>query len=298
MRHQSARDAAGQWIAALAAEQDSVVSTAQLRAAGLDGPAVARRVRRGVLHPVHREVYAVGHPRLGVRGRWMAAALACGPAAFVSHRAAAAAWDLLPWGGGLVDVTIAGRNGRRGHRGVRVHRVGALPEQQRAAIDGLPVTSAERTLADLAAVLMLRRLEQALERAEARRLVDHAVLAELAAARRPGVGRLRAVLATPPSMTRSELEVAFLALCDRHGLPCPRVNQRIGPYEVDFVWPAHRLVVETDGAERHLTRRAFEIDRARDAALTAGGWRVVRFTHRQVTHEPAGVAAVLRALLS
>jgi very-short-patch-repair endonuclease len=97
--------------------------------------------------------------------------------------------------------------------------------------------------------------------------------------------------------TRSELERRFLHLCRRHRLPSPQVNSRVGVFRVDFLWPKQRLIVETDGYRYHSGRQAFEDDRARDVELRLLGYDVVRFTHRQLTHDPAGVAAALRAVL-
>jgi very-short-patch-repair endonuclease len=177
---------------------------------------------------------------------------------------------------------------------VRVHRAASLTGADRTRVDGLPVTTVERTLLDLATTLAPRRLAQAVEAAEARGLLDHA---KLVTSHRAGAARLRAATQAPPALTRSELEDRFLALCARHRLPRPRVNQRVGPFEVDFHWPADALVVETDGFATHRTRAAFEEDRRRDQVLAALGIHVVRVTHRQVTREAGRVAAVLRARL-
>jgi hypothetical protein len=152
--------------------------------------------------------------------------------------------------------------------------------------DGIPVTTPGRTLADLALALPRRQLEKAVEAAERLRLHvdvddDH-----------PGARRLRDVVGSDIAFTRSELEDAFLELCDRHGIPQPLVNSIQEGIEVDFCWPEARLIVETDG-HHHQTRAAFERDRARDALLTALGWRVMRFTARQVRRGPARVAALV-----
>jgi very-short-patch-repair endonuclease len=146
-------------------------------------------------------------------------------------------------------------------------------------------------------------VERALERAELLRLLDMAALNDVLARAtgRLGAGVLRAALAhyaPEQAPARSELERRFLSLVRRAGLPRPVVNTLVAGYEVDFHWPAQRLVVETDGAATHLTRRAFERDRRRDAALQLAGQRVVRFTWRHVTGEPEAVEATLRALLT
>ena len=160
-----------------------------------------------------------------------------------------------------------------------------------------------RTLEDLAALPTPHQLERACHRAETARLLDtSAIEAVLARAGRPrGVRALRAALSTlasaEPAVTRRELEERFLALVARESLPRPMVNARVAGHEVDFLWPVHRLIAETDGAATHLTPTAFEVDRRRDSELLLAGFRVVRFTWRQVVHEPDTVSRTLRALL-
>lgn len=281
-------------VAKVAERQCGVVSTAQLLGLGLSDKQIGWCVRRGWLHRLHRGVYAVGHRRLTAEGRWHAAVLACGDRAALSHRAAAAAWDLRAWGGGTIDVTVLTPGGRATHLGVRVHR---RPGVEVTSRDGLRLTTVERTLLDLAPQLRPRELERALEQAQHRRLVDHGALAELARRPAAGAAKLRSLLAEPLTFTRSELERTFLELVDAANLPRPLTNHRIGPYECDFVWPAQRLIVETDGAEHHHTRHAFEHDRAKDAELTRQGWRVVRLTHRRLRDDRAGVGRLLSELL-
>jgi very-short-patch-repair endonuclease len=291
-------------VAALAARQHGVVSVAQLRAAGLGRGAIAHRVRRRRLLRLHRGVYAVGHARLTARGRLWAAVLACGgeEAAVVSHRSAAAVWELAPapWSG--VDVITLGQS--RSVAGVRVHRSGALEQTDVVhGDDGLPVTSVARTLLDLAALLPLTRLERACHQAEILRVLDLTAVEELLERSGParGTRALRAALtslaATGAQVTRSELEVRFLSLVAEAALPRPRVNAHVAGFEVDFHWPERRLVVETDGVAVHMTPTAFEADRRRDAALAVAGQRVVRFTWRQLTDRPATVKRTLVALL-
>jgi predicted transcriptional regulator of viral defense system len=281
-------------IAVLAAAQHGVVSGQQLRAAGFSTSAVGRRVSSGRLHHVHRGVYAVGWARLLPRGRWWAAVLACGDGAVLSHASAAAAWELIGAGSATAHVTVPTGNERR-VAGVRVHRAASLTPDDTTTLDGLPVTTLERTLLDLATTLAPDRLARVVEQAEAMRRLDHR---RLAAPGRPGNARLRAALAEPATVTRSVLEDRFLALLDRHGLPRPLVNARVGPYEVDFLWPEQRLIVETDGWRHHGTRRAFREDRRRDRDLVAAGHRVIRLTHEDVTRDAEETARILATLLS
>jgi Transcriptional regulator, AbiEi antitoxin/Protein of unknown function (DUF559) len=274
-----------------------VISLEQLRAAGLGDGAIKRRVAAGRLHRVHRGVYAVGHARVVGRGRLWAAVLASGgpEAAALSHRAAAAAWDLLPWPSGKVDVTPLRH--RRSVAGIRVHRSRTLtvddihfdPE------DGLPVTTAERTLIDLADVLSPYRLERVCHRAEHLHLLDAKAIGP-----RPGrrTRKRDTALATlkhaPPQITRSELEERFLVLAADAALPPPLVNSQRGPYCSDFIWPDLGLIVETDGARTHNTDTAFHADRRRDIDLKVAGHETLRFTWDHVVHDAPWVDNALR----
>jgi very-short-patch-repair endonuclease len=233
-------------------------------------------------------VYAVGHRRLGREGCWLAAVLACGPSAVLSHRSAAALWGIRPTSAPRVDVTVPRGSGRRSTPAIAVHRPrGAI---EAVTKDAIPVTTPSQTLADIATILPRPALERALETAESLRLLD--------ANRLPA--RLATLAATLDTETtvRSPLERRLLALVRAHRLPRPRVNVAVEGLEVDFCWPASRLIVETDGHRHHGTRAAFERDRARDAHLTALGWRVVRITHRRLREEPDAVLRLLGGLLS
>lgn len=264
-----------------------------------------RRVAGGRLHRVHQGVYAVGHPLLTQRGRWMAAVLACGPEAVLSHRSAAALWELRQDGRGTVDVTAPGRRGR-GPAGIDAHRFGSLRAADRASVAGIPCTSVPRTLLDLAAVATPRELGNAITRAEVLRLFDLAALREAIerARRRRGVARLRRAIASHDSnfeLARGELERRFLSLCKRAELPRPEVNAPLViegiSIEADFLWRQARLVVEADGRKFHGTAGAFESDRRRDQQLVLAGWRAIRCTWRQIADEEAQLARTLRALI-
>jgi uncharacterized protein DUF559 len=208
--------------------------------------------------------------------------------------------DLRAPGSGRVEVTVS-RSGRRPPSGVLLHRSRALPATETGVRDGIPVTTVPRTLLDLAAVVTRDELRRAAHEAERLRLFDlRAITAALQRhAGRPGTGALLAVIDqwTEPALTRTDLELLFLAVCDRHDLPRPMVNTIVADHEVDFLWPNARLIVEADGRETHLTRAAFESDRERDARLTALGYRVIRFTYRQVLDRPAWVGGLVGELL-
>jgi very-short-patch-repair endonuclease len=265
-------------LAKTAARQHGVVSSRQLAEAGIDKQAVTRRTRAGKLHRVHRGVYAVGHRALSREGRWMAAVLACGAEAVLSHLSAAALWDLLTPGTGSVQVTVAGLGGRPRRPGIRLHRSRTLMPEHTTRHRGIPVTTPGRTIADLRRSIAAPQLRRAIRQAS--------VL---------GLDVGTDVEAEP---TRSELEHRFLRLCRRHRLPPPAVNAEVGGFTVDFLWQDRLLIVETDGYRYHRGRVAFEEDRVRDVELRLFGYEVVRFTYRQVTEDPAGVAATLRALHS
>lgn len=286
-------------VAIIAARQHGAISVEQLYALGFGRGAVRRRVERGRLHARYRGVYAVGHGRLGSRGELWAALLACGgiDAAVLSHRTAAGLWDLMPPPAGAIDVTSLRRSASV--PGLRVHRSRTLTPAEITTLDGLPITTPSRTLIDLQDQLTPHRLRRVVHRAEHLRLLDAGTLTPSPGRRSRALRAAAQSLAThDPKITRTEIEERFLALVDHAGLPEPQVNTLLHGYEVDFLWPAHHLIAETDGAATHLTATAFETDRARDAALLLHGYRVVRFTWRQVIDQPQGVAAILAGLLA
>jgi very-short-patch-repair endonuclease len=294
MRGQSTEHPLDAAVSELARRQHGVVGRAQLIALGLGEDAIDRRVRRRWLHRVHRGVYAVGHVNLTRNGRFMAAVLACGEGAALSHFSAAVLWGMLNEWGGAIHVTS---DARRRRPGLVVHEasLGGGEVRKRA---GIPVTAPARTLIDLADVAPRRTLERAIDEAEYLRL-DCTGLAPRHGRR--GNGTLSSVLAVhrPGSTrTRSELEEMFIRLCDSHGLPRPEVNVHVEGYECDFVWREQRLIVETDGAAAHSGERRRVRDLERDAELAAAGWRVIRITYERLLREPERVAdQVVRALI-
>jgi hypothetical protein len=292
----------GRRVAALATRQHGVVAARQLIALGLAQQTIADWVAAGRLHRVHRGVYAVGHTVLPVRGHWTAAVLAGGPGAALSHASAAAFWDLRRTAAAIIDITVPGRAGRTKRPGLRVHRPRTLRPLEVTKHDGLRVTTPARTILDLAAAHHIR-LERLLDQAEILELTDYPALDAIAQAHpgHPGAGRLRRLLAAyeaGATLKRSELERLFLMICEAAELPAPLVNHPLGDKEVDFLFAEHRLIVEIDSWRYHKTRRAFDADRARDALHLQSGYRTVRFTDRQLEHEPHTVASTLEALLS
>lgn len=269
-------------VAELAHRQYGVISTKQLHSCGLEPSRIADWVRAARLHPVHRGVYAVGHLPVSAEGWWMAAVLALGDGAALSHRSAAALWGFAPrfapeWARRPVDVIVRGYGGRARRPGVRVHRSATLEDGEVTRHRGIPVTTPARTLADLRRVTSRAAWDAALREAEFLRL--------------PLVGLFAS------DGTRSGEERRLLRICRRHGLPLPEANVRIGAYTVDFLWCEAKLVVEVDTYGTHGGRSAFHGDRIRDAWLGRQGFHVLRVTDRWMREAPGEVAATIRSLL-
>jgi very-short-patch-repair endonuclease len=278
----------------IAARQHGVIALRQLEALGLGRRGVSKRAGGGRLHRIHQGVYAVGHRGLSLHGRFMAAVLACGEGAVLSHGSAAVLWKLLKPLDGPIHVSVPSASGRRRRRGIHLHRTPALAGsspspsylQQEGGRrgrplttrrDNIPVTTVPRTIEDLRATSFPPRL--------LRRAIRQA---EFMGLRLDGIESDR---------SRSDLETLFLDLCRRYRLPLPEVNVKLGRWEVDFLWRAKRLVVETDSWTYHRGSVAFEDDHARDLDLRAAGYTVLRFTDRQMEEEPGRVVAdVTRAL--
>jgi len=256
-------------VATLAHRQHGIVARVQLLAMGLGSGAIDGRVAAGRLHPMHRGVYAVGHARLSEQARWLAAVLAAGPQAWLSHGSAAALWRILPSADGPVHLTVASGS-HRGRPGLAVHRSSTLGRHETTRRMDVPVTKPARTLVDVADGLPVRQLQRALGEAYALRIVDRSELANAtgAAGRRRGAHRLATLLNEHDlgfTLTRSALEERFLDLCTGANLPAPRVNAEVEGLVVDFLWPVRGLV---------------------------------RFTYRQVVRTPESVVATLRTLLA
>ncbi len=290
-------------IAAIAARQHAVVTTGQLVEAGLSASAIDRRLRSGRLTALHRGVY-LAVPLQLPRTREMAAVLASGAGALLSHLSAVTLWG-IPTGTGAtkqaVDVSVWRHNRHR--PSIRVHRLRQpLPGDEHALLDGIPITSPARTLLDVATVMSPRDLEAAVARAERAGLVTPEALAKLLARHRGhrGARALRTVLeaAGGPALTRSAAEERFLALVREAGLATPRVNSSVGRYEIDFLWPSAALAVEVDGYQYHSSRRSFERDRRRDAELLAAGIVVLRLSWRQITDQPLATVRLLTQALA
>ncbi len=286
-------------IVALAARQQGNVTRAQLLALGLGPAGIACRVRTGRLHREHRGVYSVGRPARTALERASAAVLACGPEALLSHAWALALWALRRggWPAGVPEVTVPGD---RRPKGIRVHRSTSLSRRDARHHHGIRVTSPARTLLDNAERLSERALARAVNDAMRAPHCNENQLAELLT-RCPN--HRSAHLLTPfvelrGAPTRSELEDAFLAFCERFELPGPLTNTRVGGYEVDAYFPAQRLIIELDGWDFHNDRLTFETDRRRDADALLAGIATVRVTHERMHGQPEREAELLRGILA
>ncbi len=239
---------------------------------------VTRRVQAGHLHRLHRGVYAVGHRNLSWRGRWLAAVLAFGDGAALSHSSAAALWEYLRPIRGPVHVTLGAENGRARRGGIQLHRSRTLAPSHVTSRYGIPVTTPARTIEDIRCTIEPYLFRRALRQAE---LAGHRV---------PHLDNTR--------RTRSDLELLFLALCEDHDLPRPLVNHRVHGHLVDFYFADHRLAVETDSWEYHRGSVPFEDDHARDLVLRTHGIETRRYTGDQLEGASEAVLADLRAALS
>ena len=300
----------------LARRQHGTVARRQLLELGLTPRLVASYLATGRLVPVATGVYCPGHDVLGRHGRWMAGVLSAGDEAVLSHKSAGAHWGLLR---PIDEVEVVRRFNRTKPKPARhedpcrttdrtreiritVHRSRTLPAADLTSRDGIPVTTVARTLLDLAGSLTMARLESALIEAERLRLVEGESMSRVARRGRgwKGVANLRELLDrwNPVQLeTKSELESAFVRLCDRAGIASPQVNVTVEGAEVDCLWPAARLIVELDGFSYHRDRARFENDRRRDAVLQKAGFSVLRFTHRMVRESPDEVAGSVLVML-
>lgn len=280
----------------LARRQQGLLTWSQLIGLGFSAHAIKHRIRKGRLRRVHPTVYAVGWGELSTERTWMAAVLACGTDALLSHSSAAALWDI----GRIAaqpEITVPAH--RHPHpAGVRVHRTMTLQPEDLCVHHGIPVTSPIRTLIDLATRLSLPSLEAAINAADKHDLVDPDAL-RAAIERRPGqrgVPHLRRVLDMRAFvLTDSELERMMLPLIRRAGLPLPQTGVMLNGFKVDFFWPEIGLVVETDGLRYHRTQAQQARDGVRDHSHVEAGLLPLRFTYAQVAHDPDAVVRTLSA---
>jgi hypothetical protein len=287
-------------VAGLAARQHGNVTLAQMQAIGLSPGEIRERYEQGWLVRRHTGVYAVGHVPRTRESRWLAAVLALGEGAVLSHVAAGAHWSLLH-GAAITELIVPTTAGHPKRDGIVVHRQ-RLPASHVTVHRGIPVTTPIRTILDLAAVLSLSALAKAFEQAQVILRVPPAPLAAevIARPRQRGNAKLRRILvgAVDPAAVRSVLELRFLRMCASYGIPRPQVNERIGAWTPDFLWPDRGLVVETDGYDFHRTAAARRRDAIKDEFLRSVGLEVIRLTWADVTERPSETAARVRGATS
>jgi hypothetical protein len=289
-------------VADLAKAQHGVVTRSQIVGLGVAGNTVDRWLRAGRLHRLVPGVYAVGHRAITRRGRWMAAVLASGDGAVLSHRSATALYGA--WGSGTGEIHVTVPRKLRSQPPIRRH-FSVLPDDEVETVDDIPVTSASRAVLDLAAERGEAAAESALRELEYLGTYGKVPLPTLLARhpKHPGAQACREALEhlrnDPGGRIRSDLEEAFIAFLDAKGIPRPRLNPWLSLGEdriqVDCLWPEPRLIVELDDWKSHGTKRGFRKDRERDRRLGVAGYRVIRITEDQIRREPDSLAADLQA---
>jgi very-short-patch-repair endonuclease len=281
----------------LVRRQHGVVARPQLLRVGIASRSIEHRISKGRLHPLWRGVYAVGRPEVTQKGRWMAALLACGPTALLSHRSAAALWGIAPVPrAGPIEVVA---DVLRQRAGVRVHRRRDLGPEHRREMAAIPVTDPISTLVDLASCAPDWQVERAINEADRLDLVDPEAFRRTVGGLGPraGMARMRKLLGLD-ALTDTGLERAFLAIVRDAGLPVPETQIYVNGYRVDFYWPNLGLVVETDGWRHHRTSGEQSTDRRRDQAHMTSGLTAIRFGEDQVRYEPEYVRRTLAAVLA
>jgi predicted transcriptional regulator of viral defense system len=301
--HQTPRD---REIARICQSQNGLVTLEQLEAHGLTVQAVHERLLSGRLHRIHQGVYSLTPRVMTQRGVFMAAVLACGPDAVLSHRSAAYLWGMVDSWEEPIDVTAPNRRGRSPD-GVAAHRDSSLQPIDKTTHFDVPCTTVARTVLDYAGVESERKVRRVIAQGEVLGILDKSKLRALLkrSRRRRGVARLRLILDTihpQTERTRSELERLFLEMCARREVPEPGVNIWLRGadgerYQADFLWRDQWLIVEADSRRFHDTDSAFVADRKRRQQLELAGWRVSQCTWEEVEREPRRLAETVRALI-
>ncbi len=293
-------------VAAIAAEQRGRANRRQLRAAGITDSQVGTMLGNEWLQARFRGVYVVGHAPVAESTRETEALLACPFGALLDGVSAAAHWGAIPWrlAAGPVEIAIQSDHQRR-HPGIRLHRTRSLDVNLDVRIhNGLPTVSPARALVAIAGSVTPRELERGLDDALHSNVVRRSQVRETLmriGRHRKGAPVLDALLTEREDgsgLSRSDSELALWDALVASGLPRPQRNQRLLDYEVDFVWPELRVIIEVDSYRYHLRKASFDSDRAKDAALEARGYTVLRFTAKQIAEEPFAVIARIAAVLT
>jgi Protein of unknown function (DUF559) len=284
---------------ALAESQHGVFATWQLLGLGIGEDTVRSRREVGATIPLFQGVYALGHRQLTREGRWMAATLACGPGAVLSHLSAGQLWGLC---GSYGPVEVLRRSGGATHKSVRLHQTRRLEPYEVTIERAIPVASIERVLLDLAGRTDGKRLERMFVQAYKSDRISWSLLGRMLSRRRgcKGIGRLRQISAevAPGALdTRSVWEVDFLALCRHASIPTPSANVLIEGHLVDFLWPGQKVVVETDSWRHHRDGLTFERDHQTDVDLIAAGYDVHRATYKMLERDPGPFLGNVRRAL-
>jgi hypothetical protein len=299
-------------IAELFARQRTVATLVQLSGLGLSPRAVRHRAASGRLHRIYPTVYSTTPAALlPPRARWLAAVLACGPGAVLSHASGAALWGIRATNRSRVDVTTPGGRGRR-LDGIDAHRAATLTPADVDTIDGIPCTSVARTVLDLAGRFPRRVVERAIDQSDMLEVFDLRAFDDVLA-RNPTLRGARVIHSVLDeyqrdevhfsTLTENDFEEAFFALCDAAGFPRPEVQQYITlpggeVFRADFLWREARVVVETDGGKFHRAYWTREQNAKRDLLLATAGWLPVRLTWRMVFRTPADTTRMLGPVLA
>ncbi|HWC48225.1 MAG TPA: type IV toxin-antitoxin system AbiEi family antitoxin domain-containing protein [Solirubrobacterales bacterium] len=275
----------------LAERQHGVFSTWQLLDHGVNERIVYSRRVGGLLVPLHQGVYALAHARLSREGRAMAAVLACGPGAVLSHFSAGRHWGFCGSVGPVEVLRQSGGLEPKSHKAVRLHQTRRLQPYEVTVERGIPVAVMERVLLDLSGRIDAKRVERMFVQAHKRDDFSWSRLARITTRRRgcKGVGKLRriALEIDPEALeTKSPPEVDFLALWREVDDLAPSVNVLVEGHLVDFLWAEQKVIVETDSWTYHGDPLAFERDRQRDVELTAAGYDVHRTTAKMLERDP------------
>jgi len=286
-------------LARRAEEQHAVATGAHLRALGLSNEQIEYRLRAGRLHRLHQGVYAIGHRDITLHGRFLAAVLAVGADAVLSHRSAAVLWGFAPkpWAqDGTIHVAVPRRPRQR--EGLRIHSLTALDDHAWTRRHRIPVTTAARTILDLARQESDRTVKRALGQAQVDRRVSVPQLRQEAVkTKHRGGKRILLLTGKGPRPTRSGLEDRMFDLCDALTKPRPKSNARVEGFEVDFHFEQQRVIVETDGGRYHRSEEQREADRAKQAHLEATGYRVLRITDDEI-EEPRTIRRLEAAIMA
>jgi hypothetical protein len=291
----------GTGLAGWGERQHGVISIRQLETRlGYSRSAVQREVAAGRLQRIHRGVYAVGHRRISPHGHCLAAVLACGPGALLSHGSAAWLWGITRYGPQPLAVTAP--QPRKPRAPILLHRSSILTEADRALEENIPVTALPRTLLDCAAECRPSQLQRLLERSEELQLFDLGPVEELLDRGKghAGWGRLRRAIALyqPVPFTRSGFERRFFEAVLEAGLPRPATNFVEAGFELDVYWPEQRFAVELDTYATHGTNAAFERDHLRDEDLMLAGIEMIRVTDVRFHREPKALLKRVATLLA